>query len=321
MKIPIADLHCDLLSYIALDNTKNVNDSASRCSLPQLQEGNVQFQTLAVFSETKADSVQWAEKQIEAFCSLSQGFDRVNHLHPLKVTHKVQVALAIENASCLCIEEEPLEACFNRLERLCTHAGPIVYISLTWNQENRFGGGNLSQKGLKPDGEQLLHFLDGKKIAIDLSHTSDALAEDILNYIDKKSLKLLPLASHSNFRSVCRQLRNLPDFVAKEIVKRGGVIGINLFRHFLGESVRDISRHVEHALYLGALDHYCFGADFFYEQISLHSLYPRPYFHDELSNSGCYPHLLSHLKSLCGQKEIENIAFGNARAFFERLCG
>ena len=71
-----------------------------------------------------------------------------------------------------------------------------------WNQENRFGGGNASDVGLKREGELFLEYLGGKGVAIDLAHPSDALAHDILNYIDKKSLKVTPIASHSNFRVI-----------------------------------------------------------------------------------------------------------------------
>ena len=73
-----------------------------------------------------------------------------------------------------------------------------------------------------------------KKIAIDLSHTSDFLAHDILNYIDKMGLNVRTIASHSNFRKIAEVVRNLTDEIAKEILKRGGVIGFNLFKSFVG---------------------------------------------------------------------------------------
>jgi membrane dipeptidase len=325
MSLPIADLHCDLLSYLAEDARRSVYDTTARCSLPQLKQGNVRFQTFAIFTETNNQSALHAEKQFQIFCSLQQksaDFTRLGNPKLSVCTPKVQSALAIENASGLCTEEEPLEKAFGRLEYFQKTAGPIVYLSLTWNHENRFGGGNLTQCGLKPDGERLLHYLDDKKIAIDFSHTSDALADDILNYIDKRGLKLLPIASHSNFRSICQHPRNLPDPIAKEIIKRGGVIGLNLFKHFLGEKgCEDIVRHVEHARYLDALDQYCFGADFFYDQILPVSLYSSPYFHEQLSDAGCYPQLLMHLKQTCSQHELEQIAYLNVASFFERLKG
>ena len=60
-----------------------------------------------------------------------------------------------------------------------------------------------------------------------LSHTSDALAHDIFNHIDKHKLAVPVIASHSNFRSVSDHVRNLPDEIANEIVNRNGLIGMN----------------------------------------------------------------------------------------------
>ncbi len=59
---------------------------------------------------------------------------------------------------------------------------------MTHHTENRFGGGNFSEVGLKEDGKVLLDYLTDKNIVIDLAHTSDALAFGILNYIDHKKL-------------------------------------------------------------------------------------------------------------------------------------
>ena len=79
-----------------------------------------------------------------------------------------------------------MQEAFVRLDTLIREIGPILYISLTHHGENRFGGGNKADAGLKDDGEALLDYIDGKHIAIDLSHTSDALAHGIVNHIDRK---------------------------------------------------------------------------------------------------------------------------------------
>ncbi len=94
-------------------------------------------------------------------------------------------------------EDEPLDLLFERFD-----AKKWLYISLTWKEENRFGGGDQTMVGLKRNGEVLLEYMDGKDVAIDLSHTSNPLAEGILNHIDKKGLKITTIASHSNFRAV-----------------------------------------------------------------------------------------------------------------------
>lgn len=321
---PIADLHCDLLSFLAQDERRSIYDEAVRCALPQLKRGNVLFQTLAVYTETGRKSVAFAEKQFTIFRTLPklypQEFERITELQLPNPNGKVSIAAAIENASGLCNETEPLEGCFTRFDQYREVAGPILYISLTWNQENRFGGGNLSKVGLKRDGELLLEYLDGKGICIDLSHTSDATADDILNYIDKKKLKVMPIASHSNFRAICDQPRNLRDECAKEIVARGGVIGLNFFKAFVGKNgPHDFIRHVDYARALGAFNHHCFGADFFFDQLLPLSLYPFPFFYEGFENSGCYQRVITYLNDVFTKKELEKIAYKNLSTFFERI--
>ena len=322
----IADLHCDLLSYLAQDEKRSPCNGEVRCSLPQLKKGNVIYQTLAIFTETGPHSVVSAEKQFSLFSTLPQLYrDELTHLTELKIAEfngHVQIAAAIENASGLCSKTEPLENCFDRFDQYRKIAGPIVYISLTWNHENRFGGGNLSPVGLKRDGELLLDYLDGKGIAIDLSHTSDALASAIFSYIDKKGLRLIPIASHSNFRAISNHPRNLSDEIAREILRRGGVIGLNFFKPFIGNNCpTDFMRQVDHARSLGALDQYCMGADFFYDGALSSSLaiYPYPFYYEPFGNAGCYLDLINYLTEGFTLQEIEKIAYSNLTHFFERI--
>ena len=65
------------------------------------------------------------------------------------MSSRVGALAAIENASGFCEEQEPLEDGLRRFERLVAEAGPLAYVSLTWNDENRFGGGNKASAGLK----------------------------------------------------------------------------------------------------------------------------------------------------------------------------
>ena len=301
--IPVADLHCDLLAYLAEDSTRTCNDPQIRCSYPKLKEGGVTLQTLAIYTKTANDSVALAEKQAQIF----QGLPEDKFLH---------VMAAMENASGLCDEEEKLDLGFERLDHFQQTVGPLLYISLTWHGENRFGGGNLSSVGLKQDGELLLEYLNNKQTAIDLSHTSDLLAHDILNYIDKKGLKIIPIASHSNFRAVVDQKRNLPDDLAQEIFRRGGVIGLNVVRDFFGGHPED---HIAHAVALGGENHLCFGADFFHDGDFPDSMCDQKPFSDpRFQDSSCYPTLLE----LCsGKLSKEKIANQNFSRFLERLRG
>jgi len=293
MKRPIIDLHCDLLSYLAEGNERTPFDDIARCSLTQLKEGGVVCQVLAIFTETETGSSSMGQKQ-------------ANLLPEVQSQTEITLIPAVENASAFAEENEPLEEVLKRFDKL----PPLAYMSLTWNGENRFGGGCGSDTGLHRDGEVLLEWMNEMNIPIDLSHTSDFLASDILNFLDKKNLSLTPIASHSNFRAICERERNLPDEFAKEIKERGGIIGLNLCAPFVGTSIKMLGAHLQHAEKLGLNDSLVFGADFF-GGLNFQTSFPPPLFFDEASDASCYPYLIETFGI------SSKIAFETARDFLK----
>lgn len=300
----IYDLHCDLLCYLANDASRSAYDPEVRCAIPQLQAGGVKTLVLPIFTSTAPRSVSSGLAQLEVFRTLSDKYPIFNS--------EISTALAIENCSSFFEEDEPLQAGFDRLAKL----GPLVYASLTWNGENRFGGGAGSEKGLKPDGEELLRFFSGKGVWIDFSHTSDRLAHDILALIDKEELQLSVLASHSNFRAVHGVVRNLPDELASEIFRRGGVIAINLVKMFIGPTPDFFIKQIEHGLELGGEDALCLGADFFYgmDVPADQRKPPEVYWFDEFDNASTYPVLFNLLKSHFSEEFLIKLAHRNFRS-------
>ncbi len=303
----IADFHCDLLWYLSNDSSRTVLDAESQSSVPFLKQGGVAIQTFPIYTATGANSVRQGEKQFEIF-------NRLSHMDPDFFGPRLRYKLAIENASSFCSEEEPLEHGLRRLESWHTRY-PIKYISLTWNEENRFGGGAATNIGLKEDGKMLLKWMSGKKIAVDLSHASDALGKDIIREIE--TVEITPVASHSNFRSVCSHPRNLPDRLAKAIAKSGGLIGLNMVRHFLGsKGPEDVIAHIKHAQKLGIENHLCLGADFFGE-IDAEKAHMKPYFFEGFSTSACYPQLRKILCSSFPEAFIDNLMYYRLNHFLE----
>ncbi len=318
MNLPIVDIHCDLLLFLASGTDRSPFDDRSLSSISQMQKGNILLQTLAVFTETGKESVSQASKQIQIFTQLPQLSQNAFSLHSRK-ENAITVVPAIENASGLVGEDEPLETGLQRFVEWNKTVGPFLYVSLTWNEENRFGGGNATKIGLKEDGKVFLELLAQTKTAIDLSHTSDSMAKDILNYIDKKNLSITPIASHSNYRTIQDNPRNLPDDIAQEIFQRGGIIGVNFVRPFIGKDSSAFIDHVEHALKLGGEDHICFGADFFPEEDLPSTLdHLKPFFFPKLDNSSCYQDLLALLEKRFSRNVLEKISSRNASKFLKR---
>ena len=311
----IVDLHCDLLGYLAHKSGRSVLSSEPRCSYPQLKEGNVKLQVLTMASMTDPQSALFGQAQRKLFMELPAACPMVHFNGEL--TDEVQIIGAYENASAFCSEDEPLEEGLKRLKSTLNEM-PLLYISLTWNGENRFGGGTGSSAGLKDDGKTLVEFLSGKGVAIDFSHTSDALADDLFNFLERKNLTLPVMASHSNFRAVQNEPRNLPDPFALEILRRGGIIGLVFFKLFVGPQFTTILEHIAHGISLGAEDQLALGADFFYDADWATALKKsgKPYgFFEEMSNSSCYPQLFDFLSNQFPAPLLDKLSHQNALSF------
>lgn len=316
----ITDLHCDLLLYLAHAPGANILATENiGVTLPYLQKGKVGHQVLAIFATTGPESVHLGELQLQAYQDLLQNpaFFALTESQQLDqpLEGKIGVTLAIENASILALEEEPLEVAFRRLDNILAVGKRLFYITITHHAENRFGGGNYSTAGLKPDGEVLLDYMAEKDIPVDLSHTSDAMAYDIINYIDKKRYDLAVIASHSNFRILRDHPRNLPSELVVEIINRNGLIGANFLRLFLdGDQPASLLEHIRYGL-ANAPKCMAFGADFFY-RLAIPDPERQPLFFPEYEDAGQYPKILQQLKDLgVKEEELEALAHGNAQRF------
>ena len=298
---PIIDLHCDLLFYL-LDPKSDPNNLEIGCAIPHLKQGNVKLQVMAIFAPTQKDSHKLGIQQAEIFRDLKinntdlKALDK-NEISDIVDAENIAMLASIENASAFCDEEISLEAGLMNFEKIRNDAGQILYMGLTHHAENRFGGGNYTSIGLKEDGKILLDYLNNERIAVDLSHTSDALAHDILNYISNKSLDIPIIASHSNYRAVFDHPRNLPEEIAKEIIQRQGLIGINFLRAFMNnENPSALFDHIEYALKIGAQNAISFGADYFYHQD--HPDKSRiPFFFQEYENASCYQEVITKVEN------------------------
>ncbi|WP_027372225.1 dipeptidase [Chryseobacterium sp. UNC8MFCol] len=317
------DLHCDLLYHLLRTNT-SIDDREIGCSLPYLKEGNVKLQVMAIYSGTGKDSTQYGLQQSRLFPGLLENknfflFNNENYKEQ-KNENRVGVIASIENASSFCDENENLDSGFEKLETIIENTQKILYIGITHHTENRFGGGNNSSAGLKDDGKVLMDYIADKNIAIDLAHTSDQLAHDIFNYADQKGYSIPILASHSNYRAVYRNNRNLPDELAKEVIRRKGLIGLNFIKDYVDlEHPERLYDHIQYALDLEGEDSIAYGADYFYwkdhPDTSRH-----PFFFPEHADASVYPTINKEIEERFSHKLAEKISHQNALNFIEKIC-
>jgi len=118
----------------------------------------------------------------------------------------------------------------------------VVAIGLAWGKPSRYAGGNMTDLGLSDLGRALVREMDRLGVVHDASHLSDRAMRDLLDTTDK-----LIVASHSNCRALLapglgsaggmgESQRHLHDDWIREIARRGGVIGLNLYGNFLAKA-------------------------------------------------------------------------------------
>ncbi len=142
-------------------------------------------------------------------------------------------------------------------------------VGLTWSDGTRYAGGNRTLGPITNEGKELVAALDEAGIVHDVSHLADEGVEQLFD-IAKGPI----IASHSNSRLLLNtdSQRNLSDDLAKELLSRGGVIGLNLCTQFLAEpfdrethtaTIEDCVTHVLHFCALaGNNNQVALGSDF-----------------------------------------------------------
>ncbi|GAB3228474.1 membrane dipeptidase [Algoriphagus aestuariicola] len=326
MKYPIADMHCDLLSFMAkVPNADPFDSSQIACAFPWMEAGGMKMQVMAIYTDVNPDSMDLASKQARIFSDLLQNeagtvtrFDS-EYIQNQDNQESIGIIASVENAAGFGHENATWPEIYAQFDSIVDTVGQLAYISLTHHTENRFGGGNYTEGiGLKEDGKRLLDYMAGKRIPIDLSHTSDLLAEGILKHIDRHHLPIPVIASHSNFRTLWNHKRNLSDEFAQEIINRGGIIGVNFLRAFLDTDVPErLYEHLEYGTKLRE-NAICFGADFFYTQ-DFPDKSRHPFYFSLAENSSKYPDILEHLNTSLSEVQLRKMAFENVFNFYQKL--
>lgn len=254
----IFDLHCDTLYEInekggSLDSKKfsvNLNDMLLHNGFTRL------FAVYTPDTLKGQDAKNHFNNLYNIFINECQKHsDKLTRITDFENLEKSQcnAVLSVENASVLAGDLKEIE----RLSKL-----GVKVLSFTWNGENELAFGQLENRGLKPFGKECIPVCEKNDIVIDVSHLSDRGFEDICAFSTKPFV-----ATHSNSRKICNHKRNLLDEQIVEIIKRGGLIGLNFYRDFLREGSKgankyDILKHTEHILSLGGENVLSIGTDF-----------------------------------------------------------
>lgn len=273
------DLHCDTL-YRMIHEKQPLEDNDFHISLKKIRGIDTWFQFMAVWIPDDFDSkngmalLKKGAEKLEKYRQNSS--NNITVIDSFKGVEKPFVCtceksdiagmssnliLSVENGRCIGRDLSNLDV---------LHELGVKMITLTWNGVNEIGTGANStgtkeDSGITEFGREAVKRMEELSIAIDVSHASDKLFEDVCQEVKRPFV-----ASHSNSRKICNHKRNLTDEQFLKIKAVGGLVGLNFCRAFLKNeengvckaNMYDILRHAEHFLSLGGENVLSIGSDF-----------------------------------------------------------
>lgn len=300
------DLHCDTISVLFKEPECGTLKENKLCvDIEKLKEANALAQFFALFVDQKqvGNPLEYALLLMDKFymeiaenedliAVAKNGQDLLNN----QQQNKISAFLTIEEGSVIRGKIEHLRNFYRLGVRLMT---------LTWNYPNEIGypnhGYTYKENGLTVFGREVVMEMNQLGMIVDVSHLSDQGFYDVADLATKPFI-----ASHSNSRSMTAHCRNLTDEMIRILAQKGGVMGINFARRFLGESemsrVCDMVRHIRHIYQVGGIDVLAIGTDF-------DGIDP----HIEIAHFGQMDRLIIALgQAGFTENEIEKICFSNS---------
>ena len=242
----VFDTHCDTLTVKGLFHTK------TQLRLKDIKRYKKYVQVFAICADGNPAFLH-AKRHIRKYNTLIKkwGMERIEKREDLK-NAQFGALLALEGADALYGSLSALDFFYKEGVRLLT---------LTWNFNNAAASSITASEdnGLSAFGKKLVRACEKKGIVIDLSHIGDKGFYDVCEISEKPFI-----CSHSNSRTAFDVKRNITDGQFCEIVKRGGVCGINFYSEFLGEkkNIDGIFSHIEHFCALNGEKNIGLGSDF-----------------------------------------------------------
>lgn len=195
--------------------------------------------------------LEFAHNQAEANAERLTVVRTAGDLEQAVRNHRCAAILSVEGGSALAGRLETLD----ELKK-----SDVKLITLTWNGSNELGHGSLSgcPDGLTDFGKKAVARMEELQILPDVSHLNEKGFWDVVD-----CAKGAVVASHSLSAEVHAHPRNLTDRQFCAIRDKGGLVGLNLCGHFLGEqTLQCLERHLYHYLSLGGEKAVAFGCDF-----------------------------------------------------------
>jgi membrane dipeptidase len=258
----IVDAHEDIAYHLSYFNRDFVSPSIPcMITLPWLKQGNIRliFNTIFVPPEFKPhNTLEFALNQLTVYdriydeyrSDICQVRSRSDLLR-LEEDSRIGFLTLMEGADPI---EEP-----KRLDYF--HERGVRIVGLAWNDQNQYASGSDTDSGLTEEGFELIRRMNDLHITLDLSHLNERCFWEAI-----ETCTTIPIASHSNARSLTDHPRNLKDDQLLVISERDGVIGLVLYNDFLktdstNPTLEDVFAHADYMINLCGEDHVGIGSD------------------------------------------------------------
>jgi membrane dipeptidase len=260
----IIDAHCDVLYKMFLNRELDffAGDPRLDVTYPGLKKAGVALQFFAIYLPDSLASPTF-DHILEYIDLFHRNILTRDDVIFVKNAQDLQNALGQNKPGALLSLEgvDGLEGNLAHL-RILYYLG-VRAVGITWNYANWAADGVMEPRkgGFTSKGRQLIQECHRLGMIVDVSHLSVKGFWELAEMSDEPFI-----ASHSNAYAVCPHPRNLSDEQIREIIRRGGVIGVTFVPKFVyaasPPSLHHILLHIDHICGLGGGRNIGFGSDF-----------------------------------------------------------
>ena len=316
MKFPVFDLHCDTACALLGSDYRQAGsllENTYHIDLKRASEFPGYAQVFSCYTTTIPAELRgisptelFEREMISVLREVESNQDKIELCYTGKQIRKnfennnMSAMLSIEGPAGFGFDPELLQDLYNVGFRMTT---------LCWNESNPLCGSHLTGEGLTEQGRAYVREAQRLGMIVDVSHLSDKGFWDVMDITEAPII-----ASHSNSRAIHNHSRNITDEMFLAICKTGGVVGLNMYKVFVGgtEDVRALCDHASHWIELDPDGtHIALGGDLDGCDAPV----------DGIEGIQGYPRLAdAMLEYGLTNAQIENIFWKNAIGVIERCC-
>ena len=304
----VVDSHCDSIQQVDSRNFPLVNPY-------NMSQKYNQLQMVAMFCSWPHETPAECYKRVSRYMGLfSVAMDNeADKIVKVKTYADIENAFAQgKHAALLAIEGgtgimgDP--QIFREFYNFGVRVFGIAWLHNDLSKSNRLEEGE-EDTGLTEKGREIITLGNELGMIFDVSHLSDKAFWDVIELAKKPVI-----ATHSNFRALCPHSRNLTYDMAKALIDKGGVIGLNFYPKFISENPEDhtiagLFKHLDYCLENFGEDGIGFGGDI----DGTSGRFPRDF---DLSYS-IHDQLIDFMQKHYNETVVEKVAGGNYLRFLK----